>query len=220
MIYAKTTELYNIVTPNCCPLSKIYRNMSHPPLILASSSPFRQALLQRLNLSFESISPDIDESCMSHESATDYVRRLAAEKAEVIATRNPASLVIGSDQCAWLEGRILGKPGNHKNAMQQLRNARGKEVVFYTGVCVVCLDSGIKMVDCVEYRVGFRCVSDEQLEHYLLTEKPYNCAGSFKSEGYGVTLFSYMSGDDPTSLIGLPLIRLTSMLEEAGIRVV
>jgi MAF protein len=194
--------------------------MPHSPLILASSSPFRQALLQRLNLPFESLSPDIDESCMPHESAPDYVSRLAVEKAEAIATQNPSSIVIGSDQCAWLEGNILGKPGNHENALRQLQHAQGKEVIFYTGVSIQCLDSGVNIVDCVEYRVGFRHLSNEQLEHYLLTEKPYNCAGSFKSEAYGVTLFRYMAGDDPTSLIGLPLIRLTSMLEEAGIRVV
>ena len=194
--------------------------MSHPPLILASSSPFRQALLQRLHLPFETISPDIDETSISNESAPDYVSRLAAEKAEVIACQNPSSIVIGSDQCAWLEGKILGKPGNHENALKQLQNAQGKEVIFYTGISVRCLDSSVKIVDCIEFRVGFRLLSNEQLEHYLVTEKPYNCAGSFKSEGYGITLFSYMSGDDPTSLIGLPLIRLTSMLEGAGMRVV
>lgn len=194
--------------------------MSHPSLILASSSPFRQTLLQRLQLPFEAISPDIDETSIYSESAPDYVSRLAAEKAEVIACQHPSSIVIGSDQCAWLDGKILGKPGNHENALQQLQNAQGKEVIFYTGISVRCVDSSVKIVDCIEYRVGFRQLSNEQLEHYLVTEKPYNCAGSFKSEGYGITLFSYMSGDDPTSLIGLPLIRLTSMLEEAGMLVV
>lgn len=194
--------------------------MSRAPLILASSSPFRQSLLQRLHLPFEAISPDIDETSLPHESARDYVSRLASEKAAVIAHQRPESIVIGSDQCAWLEGEILGKPGNHENALKQLHNAQGKEVVFYTGLSVQCLDSGISIIDCIEYRVGFRQLSDAQLEHYLVTEKPYNCAGSFKSEAYGVTLFSYMAGDDPTSLIGLPLIRLTSMLEEAGIPVV
>lgn len=194
--------------------------MNNPSLILASSSPFRQALLQRLNLPFQAISPDIDESSQPDESAIDYVTRLARKKARVIAEQHPQSVVIGSDQCAWLDGEILGKPGNHENALQQLHNAQGKEVVFFTGLSVQCLASNSELVDCVEFRVGFRKLGNEKLEHYLLTEKPYNCAGSFKSEGYGITLFSYMSGDDPTALIGLPLISLTSMLEQAGIQVI
>lgn len=195
-------------------------DMTQPSLILASSSPFRQELLQRLHLPFQAISPDIDETCLPQESAHDYVSRLAREKAQLIAQQHPQSVVIGSDQCAWLDGKILGKPGNHENALKQLHNARGKEVVFYTGLSVQCLSSGIALLDCIEFRVGFRNLSDEQLENYLLTEKPYNCAGSFKSEAFGITLFSYMSGDDPTALIGLPLIRLTSMLEQAGMTVV
>ncbi len=194
--------------------------MSHLPLILASSSPFRQELLSRLHIPFRALSPDIDESLLGEEQAEDYVVRLARRKAEVIAQENPEAVVIGSDQCALLDGEILGKPGSHENALQQLRNARGKEVVFYTGLCVTQTSTGFELCDCVEFRVGFRELADDQLEHYLRTEKPYNCAGSFKSEGYGITLFSYLSGDDPTALIGLPLIRLTSMLEKAGIQVI
>lgn len=194
--------------------------MNQATIILASSSPFRQALLQRLHLPFQVISPNIDETCRPTESAREYVTRLAAEKSRVIAQQHPDSVVIGSDQCAWLEGKILGKPGNHQNALKQLQNAQGKEVIFYTGLSVHCLSSKIKLVDCIEFRVGFRNLSNDKLENYLLTEKPYNCAGSFKSEGYGITLFSYMSGDDPTALVGLPLIRLISMLEDAGIKVV
>lgn len=194
--------------------------MTSTSLILASSSPFRQTLLQRLHIPFQAISPDIDETIQAGETAMHYVTRLASEKARVIAQQHPRSVVIGSDQCAYLDGEILGKPGNHKNALQQLHHARGKEVIFYTGVSVQCLSSGIQLVDCVEFRVGLRNLSDQQLENYLLTEKPYQCAGSFKSEGYGITLFSYMSGEDPTALIGLPLIRLTSMLEQAGIEVI
>lgn len=194
--------------------------MTHTSLILASSSPFRQDLLSRLNIPFESISPDIDESVLPNEIATDYVSRLAEEKAYVIAQKHPQSLIIGSDQCAYLDGNILGKPGNHENALKQLQNARGKEVVFYTGLSVQQFSTQLKLVDCIKFRVGFRQLSDEQLENYLKTEQPYNCAGSFKSEAYGISLFSYLRGDDPTALIGLPLIRLTSMLEEAGVKVI
>ena len=189
-------------------------------LILASSSPFRKELLSRLHLPFDTISPDIDESRQDDESARDYVSRLAQEKAAEIARQHPASVIIGSDQCAYLDGQILGKPGSHDKALQQLQAARGKEVIFYTGLCVMQRERGFVDVDCIEYRVGFRQLSDQQLEHYLQVEQPYNCAGSFKSEGYGISLFSSMSGDDPTSIIGLPLIRLVSMLEAAGIEVV
>jgi septum formation protein len=194
--------------------------MSDSPLILASSSPFRRELLARLNLAFESISPDIDESRREGENATDYVTRLAIEKAAVIAAQHPNAVVIGSDQCALLDGEILGKPGSHDNAMQQLRKAQGKDVIFYTGLSVICRNSSFEESDCAKFRVGFRQLSDSQIDHYLQTEQPYNCAGSFKSEGYGITLFSHMSGDDPTSLIGLPLIRLTRMLEAVGLCVV
>ena len=194
--------------------------MATPALILASSSPFRRELLSRLNLDFESISPDIDETAAANESPEEYVKRLAQEKARVVADQHPASVVIGSDQCAYLDGKILGKPGSHENALRQLQNAQGKEVVFYTGLSVQCTQSQYIEVDCIEFRVGFRQLSDQQLEHYLLTEKPYNCAGSFKSEAYGISLFSYMAGDDPTALVGLPLIRLTSMLEAAGVEVI
>lgn len=194
--------------------------MSTSLVILASSSPFRQELLSRLNLNFITQSPDIDESVLNAESPIDYVSRLAREKARAIAHLNPQAIVIGSDQCAYLDGHILGKPGNHENAMKQLKNAQGKEVIFYTGVSVIKPSQKIEMVDCVEYRVGFRDLTDKQLDHYLKTEQPYTCAGSFKSEAYGITLFSYMRGDDPTALVGLPLIRLTSMLEQAGLRVI
>ncbi len=194
--------------------------MTEPDIILASSSPFRQELLSRLQLPFRCISPDIDESVKQDEDAGHYVSRLAQEKAQSIAHQHPKAIVIGSDQCAYLNGEILGKPGSHENALKQLQNARGNEVVFYTGLSVQSQKSGFNQVDCVEFRVGFRDLRDAQLEHYLRTEKPYHCAGSFKSEAYGITLFSYMSGDDPTALIGLPLISLTSMLEQAGITVV
>ena len=194
--------------------------MPDPALILASSSPFRRELLSRIHLPFSCISPDIDESQQAGETATSYVKRLSLQKAQEVARKHPTCMVIGSDQCAYLDGEILGKPGSHEKAVRQLQNARNKEVIFYTGLAVTQLSSGFSEVDCIEYRVGFRNLTDRQIEHYLATEKPYNCAGSFKSEAYGISLFSYMRGDDPTALIGLPLIRLIAMLEAAGIEVI
>lgn len=194
--------------------------MPIPSLILASSSPFRRELLKRLQLPFESQSPDINETHFDNETPEQYVSRLSLEKAQAIASERQDAVVIGSDQCAYLDGEILGKPGSHENAVIQLQKARGKEVVFFTGLAVVQNSTDFREVDCIQYRVGFRQITDEQIEHYLITEKPYNCAGSFKSEAYGITLFSHMQGDDPTSIIGLPLIRLVKMLESAGIRVV
>jgi len=189
-------------------------------LILASSSPFRKELLNRLNVAFECHSPEVDESLLSEESADSYVRRLAVAKAQKLAMDFPGAIIIGSDQCAVLGDEILGKPGNHLKALEQLKKAQGKTVVFHTGLCVLQPSSSFQQVDNILFRVNFRNLSDRQLEHYLRTEEPYQCAGSFKSEGYGVALFSKMTGDDPTALIGLPLIRLTHMLEQAGISVV
>ena len=189
-------------------------------LILASSSPFRKQLLDRLRLDYECHSPDVDESALAGEQAVDYVCRLAEAKARVIARQHPQAVVIGSDQCALLEDRILGKPGCHENALQQLRQAQGKSVVFHTAICVMCLDSGFVAIGEVPFTVEFRKLSDQQLDHYLRVEQPYQCAGSFKAEGYGACLFSRMHGDDPSALIGLPLFKLTQMLEAAGIEVV
>ena len=191
-----------------------------PDIILASSSPFRKSLLERLHLDFHTISPDIDESHHQGEPAADYVCRLAQQKAEAIADQHPLSIIIGSDQCALLDGEILGKPGSHKNALEQLRNAQGKTVVFHTGLCVMQHSSDFREVEDILFEVTFRELSDAQLEHYLRVEQPYDCAGSFKSEAYGICLFSEMRGDDPTALVGLPLIRLTNMLERAGISVI
>jgi septum formation protein len=189
-------------------------------LILASSSPFRKQLLDRLRLDYECHSPDIDESVQEGEQASDYVRRLAEAKALVIAQKYPQAVVIGSDQCALLGDQILGKPGNHEIAMQQLRSAQGNSVVFHTAVCVMNLVPGFVAVEDVPFTVEFRKLSDRQLEHYLRVEQPYQCAGSFKAEDYGSVLFSRMHGDDPSALIGLPLFKLTQMLEAAGIEVV
>lgn len=191
-----------------------------PNIILASSSPFRKELLARLHLEFECHSPDIDESQLAGETATDYVCRLAKQKAQAISKDHPNALVIGSDQCALRDNRILGKPGNHANALQQLKAAQGKTVVFHTGLCVLYPEASFSEVDEVLYQVKFRTLGDEQLNHYLEVEQPYQCAGSFKSEGYGSCLFSAMEGCDPSALIGLPLLRLVIMLENAGVAVV
>ena len=189
-------------------------------IILASGSPFRKQLLDRLQLDFVCLSPDIDETLEPGEDARSYVCRLAESKAKQIAAVHPDAIVIGSDQCALLGKKILGKPGSHENALQQLREARGKSVIFHTGVCVLQLSSGFSALEDVLFKVEFRNLSDHQLEHYLHVEQPYQCAGSFKAEGYGVCLFEKMEGDDPTALIGLPLIKLTEMLESAGVAVV
>jgi septum formation protein len=190
------------------------------PVILASSSPFRKSLLERLQLPFECYSPDIDESLQPGEPPGSYVCRLAEAKARVVADKFPDAVVIGSDQCALLNDQILGKPGSHENALTQLKAAQGKTVVFHTGVCVLQKNTEFIEVDDILFQVKFRRLSDAQLDHYLLVEQPYQCAGAFKSEGYGVSLFSQMQGNDPTALIGLPLIRLTGMLEKAGIEVI
>jgi septum formation protein len=189
-------------------------------IILASSSPFRQQLLDRLQLDYEIHAPDIDETINPGEDAVTYVCRLAESKASHVAQNFPDAIVIGSDQCALLDGRILGKPGSHENALQQLREAQGKTVIFHTGVCVVKQSSGFSAVENVPFEVDFRVLNDQQLEHYLRVEQPYQCAGSFKAEGYGSCLFSKMRGDDPSALIGLPLFRLIAMLESAGVEVV
>jgi septum formation protein len=190
------------------------------PIILASSSVFRKELLGRLNLPFECYSPEVDESVQSGESAEAYVCRLAGQKAQTIANKYPQAVIIGSDQCALLEDQILGKPGDHNNALKQLKAAQGKSVIFHTGLCVMQASTGFSETDDIPFQVKFRNLSDQQLNHYLEIEQPYQCAGSFKSEGYGAALFDYMQGDDPTALIGLPLIRLVGMLENAGITVI
>lgn len=186
-------------------------------LVLASTSPYRLAVLQKLPLEFVTDSPDIDESPQANESPQELVKRLSLAKAQAVAPRHPHSLIIGSDQVAVLGGQILGKPGNHENAVKQLHNASGHQVVFNTGLCLLNSDTDHAQVRCVPFTVQFRRLSDEQIERYLQHEKPYNCAGSFKSEGLGITLFEKLLGDDPNTLIGLPLIELVRMLENEGI---
>ncbi len=189
-------------------------------IILASSSPFRKELLDRLHLNYDCISPNVDESLLDNETPDQYVRRLAKLKAQTIANKHPNSIVIGSDQCAVINGEILGKPGNFDNAFLQLKAAQGQTAIFHTGLCVMQSKNQFLDVDNILYQVTFRNLNDDQITKYLEIEKPYNCAGSFKSEAYGISLFSSMDGSDPTALMGLPLIRLINMLEKAGVNVV
>ena len=186
-------------------------------LILASTSPYRARLLQRLQVPFTCESPHTDETPVPGEPPKELAMRLSLAKARAVATRNPGAWVIGSDQVATLDNQIMGKPGNHENATQQLRASSGKEVRFYTGVALV---GGPKMQEWFHvehFSVYFQSLSDSAIEHYLLLEQPYDCAGSFKCEGLGVVLFSSLQGEDPTGLEGLPLIAVTRLLREAGI---
>ena len=186
-------------------------------LILGSTSPYRRELLGRLRLPFEAVAPDVDETPIAHELPRDLANRLALAKAREVAKRHPAAVVIGSDQVADLGGEPLGKPGTHARAVAQLRRMRGKTVVFQTALAVVCVESGFEQLDMAEVKVRFRDVSDAEIEAYLQAEKPYDCAGSAKSEGLGIALLSSIESDDPTALVGLPLIRTCNMIRAAGI---
>ncbi len=182
------------------------------PLILASSSPYRRELLQRLRLPFECASPDIDESPLPGESAEQLVKRLAESKARALSQHYPDHLIIGSDQAAVNGSQILGKPHTIERATEQLKAASGKSVSFLTGLCLLNSQSGRSQVDCVPFTVHFRDLDDARIRRYLEAEQPFDCAGSFKAEGLGVSLFRSTEGEDATSLIGLPLIRLVDML--------
>ncbi|MDD0838491.1 Maf family nucleotide pyrophosphatase [Curvibacter sp. HBC61] len=188
------------------------------PLVLGSTSRYRRELLQRLNLPFEVASPDVDETPLPGEAPIDLAQRLALAKAQAVARQFPQAVVIGSDQVADLAGEPLGKPGNHERAVTQLRRMRGQTVVFQTAVAVVCQDSGFAQTELAQVKVKFRDLSDAEIEHYLRTEQPYDCAGSAKSEGLGIALLSAIENDDPTALVGLPLIRTCSLLQAAGLR--
>lgn len=188
-------------------------------LVLASSSPYRRELLNRLRQPFEWAAPSIDESRRPDESAEALVRRLAREKAQALAGRFASHLIIGSDQVAVLDGQILGKPHDYQRAHAQLSAASGRSVSFLTGLALLDSRDGSCQVDCVPYTVHFRTLSAEQIERYLKAEEPYDCAGSFKAEGLGISLFRSTEGADVNSLIGLPLIRLVEMLDVAGVQV-
>lgn len=190
------------------------------PLILASSSPYRKELLQRLFLDFEVFSPDIDESQLADERPEQTALRLAQLKAKKIAETHPDAIIIGCDQVATLDGIQLGKPGNHENAIKQLRMMRGKQVTFHSALCLYNAQTQHMQAEVVPYIVEFRNLSDTQIDRYLSIEKPYNCAGSAKSEGLGIALISAMHGEDPNALIGLPLIKLITMLTAENIHVI
>ena len=187
-------------------------------LILGSTSRYRKELLSRLQIPFETVAPDVDETPHSNESPKDLALRLALAKARAVALKNPEAIVIGSDQVADLEGAPLGKPGNHTNATLQLQRMSGKTVIFQTALSVVCIATGYQRTDLAEVKVKFRDLSDAEIESYLRAEEPYDCAGSAKSEGLGIVLLDAIENDDPTALIGLPLIRTCQMLREAGVK--
>jgi len=187
-------------------------------LVLASTSVYRRELLSRLRVPFTVEAPGVDETPQANEAPAELARRLAAAKAAAIAQKFPQSVVIGSDQVADLEGEPLGKPGTHANAVAQLQRMRGRLVVFQTAVTVMCQDSGFAQHDLAPVRVRFRDLSDAEIETYLHAEQPYDCAGSARSEGLGIALLDAIESDDPTALVGLPLIRTCRMIRAAGVR--
>lgn len=186
-------------------------------LILGSTSPYRRELLARLRIPFEVAAPDVDETPQAQETPQQLACRLAMSKARAVAAQFPSSVVIGSDQVADLQGQPLGKPGNHANAVLQLQKMRGQTVIFQTAVAVVCAQTKFAQMDLAQVKVKFRDLTDAQIEAYLQAETPYDCAGSAKSEGLGIVLLDAIDNDDPTALVGLPLIRTCRMLEAAGI---
>ncbi len=189
------------------------------PLVLGSTSPYRAQLLSRLKLVFDVVAPEIDESARPGEPPDELARRLALVKAHAVAARFPDAVVIGSDQVADLDGEPLGKPGSHDKAMDQLRRMRGRTVVFQTAVAVVCVATGFEQFDLAPVKVRFRHLDDAEIEAYLHAEQPYDCAGSARSEGLGIALLDSIDSDDPTALVGLPLIRTCRMLRAAGVKV-
>jgi len=191
--------------------------MPHPPLVLASSSSFRRTLLERLGLPFTIAVSDVDETRRPDESPQELVVRLAETKARAVVADHPNALIIGSDQVAYLEGRVIGKPGGRAQAIAQLTRASARQVVFYTGLCLFNAATGYAQLCCEPFRVHFRHLSPARIEAYIDRERPFNCAGSFRSEGLGIALFERLEGEDPNALIGLPLMRLISMLEAEGI---
>lgn len=188
-------------------------------LILGSSSPFRAALLEKLGLEFIQVSPAIDETPNAGETPAKLVERLSQSKAREIARSYPDALIIGSDQVAVINNKILGKPGDHETALEQLKEASGRKVTFLTGLSLLNARQDHIQSVVEPFTVYFRDLSDEQIDFYLKKEQPYQCAGSFKSEGFGISLFSKLEGDDPNALIGLPLIRLVEMLQNENIDV-
>ena len=189
-------------------------------LILASTSPYRKAILEKLDIPFSTQSPEVDETTLENETPEHKVERLSIAKAKAIADTVNEGLVIGSDQVAVIDGLILGKPGSHDNAIKQLQAASGKTVTFLTGLCLYNAENDNYQSEVVPFNVVFRELTEQQIDNYLKKEQPYNCSGSFKSEALGITLFEKLQGDDPNTLIGLPLIRLVRMLENEGVVVI
>jgi septum formation protein len=200
-------------------MSDAFNSNRHRPLVLGSTSSYRRELLSRLRLPFEVAAPDVDETALPNESPLELARRLALFKAHTVAARFPEAVVIGSDQVADMAGESLGKPGTHDRATAQLRRMRGQTVIFQTAVAVVCAASGFEQLDVAPVSVTFRNLSDEEIESYLRAEQPYDCAGSARSEGLGIALLDAIDSDDPTALVGLPLIRTCRMLRAAGVKV-
>ncbi|GAC1601933.1 MAG: Maf-like protein [Ramlibacter sp.] len=190
----------------------------HRALVLGSTSPYRRDLLQRLKIPFQVAAPAVEETPRPGETPAAVALRLALAKAQNVASRFPSAVVIGSDQVADLHGTPLGKPGNHERAVDQLRRMSGQSVVFQTAVAVVCRDSGFSRVELAAVRVLFRNLSDGEIDRYLRSEQPYDCAGSAKSEGLGIALLDAIDSDDPTALVGLPLIRTCRLLRAAGVQ--
>jgi len=186
-------------------------------IVLGSTSPFRKELMDKLHIAYSTAAPNIDETPLANESPEDMVMRLSLEKAKAVAEENSDALIIGSDQCAVLNSLVMGKPETHEKAIEQLRNSSGKTVSFLTGLCLYDAKNASYELECVPFEVEFRELTDADIENYLRIEEPYNCAGSFKSEALGITLFNKMQGEDPSSLIGLPLIKLCGMLRNKGI---
>lgn len=203
----------------CC-LYRIHRSslkIRYPmTIVLASTSPFRKEILSKLAIPFETANPETDETRLPDERPEDLVKRLAESKARAVSGQHPEALIIGSDQVACVDNQVLGKPGDRQKAIQQLLQTSGKTVTFFTGLCLYNSATGEAQVVCEPFKVHFRTLNDAQIARYLDKEQPFNCAGSFKSEGLGITLFRRLEGDDPNALIGLPLIRLVQMLEREG----
>ncbi|MBC7619350.1 MAG: septum formation inhibitor Maf [Candidatus Saccharibacteria bacterium] len=187
-------------------------------LVLGSTSPYRRQLLERLRIPFTVAAPDVVETPLASETPQATACRLALAKARVVATQFPSCIVIGSDQVADLDGEALGKPGDHIRAVAQLQKMRGQTVIFQTAVAVACLETGFLQMDLAQVKVKFRELSDDEIEVYLRAETPYDCAGSAKSEGLGIVLLESIDSDDPTALVGLPLIRTCRMLQAAGLK--
>ena len=192
---------------------------SAPSIVLGSSSAYRRQLLERLGLEFITASPEIDESPRLDETPENLVVRLAESKARAVAQDFPESLIIGSDQVACIKESILGKPGSRSAAITQLSAASGRKVTFLTGLCLLNTSTGISQSLCEPFHVHFRRLDSRQIERYLDHEKPFDCAGSFKSEGLGIALFERLEGNDPNALVGLPLIRLIKLLANEGVEI-